>query len=105
MNCGAVRCDDASDDGGSPASEGAGTWSGNISDLIGFKIIDENDGEIGVLKEVLTTSANDVYVVDLGNSKEVLIPAVKEFIIDIDSQENKIFVKLIEGMLSWSLKY
>src|SRR5699024_3460264 len=71
-----------------------------ISDLIGFKIIDENDGEIGVLKEVLTTYANDVYVVDLGNSKEVLIPAVKEFIIDIDSQENKIFVKLIEGMLS-----
>lgn len=76
-----------------------------ISDLIGFEIIDEKDGKIGTLKEVLTTSANDVYVVDLGNNKEALIPAVKEFIVNIDTEENRIFVKLIEGMLLWSLKY
>lgn len=70
-----------------------------ISDLIGLDVIDKNHGKIGVLKEVLETSANDVYLVDLGNNQEVLIPAVKEFVEDIDIENNIISVKLIEGML------
>ncbi len=60
-----------------------------IHDLIGSKVF-RNETEFGVIKDVLTYPANDVYVID-NNGKEILIPAALEFIESFDS-ENKILV-------------
>ncbi|MGO1367895.1 MAG: ribosome maturation factor RimM [Senegalia sp. (in: firmicutes)] len=54
--------------------------------------------EIGIVKDVLSPGANDVYVVD-GKEKDHLIPAVKEFIKDINLDEGHIIIKPIEGLL------
>lgn len=70
-----------------------------VKDLIGAKIYDKSDGYIGILKDVISSSANDVYVIDNLKEGEILIPAVKEFILEIDIEKKIIIVKLIEGMI------
>ena len=71
-----------------------------ITDIIDALVVDEAGNEIGVLAEVLLTGANDVYVIKTKEDKEILVPAIKQCIIDINIEEQKIVVRLMEGMLS-----
>lgn len=71
-----------------------------IFDIIGCKVIDTNNNEIGIVTEVLTNISNDVYVVkDLHSHKEHLIPAVKQFVKKISIEEKKIVIEPIEGLI------
>ena len=68
-----------------------------IIDLVGLPVIDVDSGvEYGTVSEVFNTGASDIYTVKtpLG---ERMIPAVPEFIIEIDTDKG-IFVRPIEGM-------
>ena len=47
-----------------------------ITDLIGLSVADDKGLELGTVKDVLVTGANDVYVVELKNGKELLLPAI-----------------------------
>ena len=67
-----------------------------IADLLGASVVDEQGAEIGRLTEVLDLPASQVYVVQ--GETEHTIPAVPEFILDIDADEKLIRVHLIEGM-------
>ncbi|NLM06395.1 MAG: 16S rRNA processing protein RimM [Tissierellia bacterium] len=67
-------------------------------DLIGSRVYDEERKELGELIDIIETLANDVYVIK-NKEKEFMVPAVKEFIIDVDVDNKKLVVKLIEGML------
>ena len=60
-----------------------------IADLIGLDIYLENGEKFGVLKDVMETGANDVYIVETEEGKEVLIPAIHECVLDIDVEENR----------------
>ena len=53
----------------------------------------------GTLKDVMETGANDVYVVELPDHQEVLLPAIKECILDVDLEENVMTVHLMKGLL------
>ena len=68
-----------------------------IADLLGLPVYD-GETPIGRLTDVMSTPANDVYVVKGKDGQEHLIPAVPEFILDIDADEKTIRVHLIEGM-------
>ncbi len=70
-----------------------------IADLIGIKVICDDGKELGVLKEVMPTGANDVYVVSMDEDKEVLIPAIKDCILDVDVEEGFMKVHLLDGLL------
>ena len=71
-----------------------------LRDLIGMKVVDEGSyGEIGVLKDVIQNSAQDIYVVKRKAGSDVLIPAVKEFIAEIDEEERVIRTRLIPGFI------
>lgn len=71
-----------------------------IKDLIGIKIVDETtDIEIGSLADVLQNSAQDLYKVALTKGGETLIPAVEEFVKEINVKDGYIKVKLIPGLL------
>ena len=59
-------------------------------------MIDENNQKLGVLREVLSPSLQQVYVVD--GDREIMIPAVPEFILETNVTEGYIKVRLIEGM-------
>ena len=66
--------------------------------LIGLTVV-ADEQEIGIVKEVIETGANDVYVVDGDRYGEVLIPAHEETIIKIDFDTEIITMSLPEGLL------
>ena len=66
-----------------------------IADLIGLPVFADGK-EIGQLKDVYIGPANDVYIVK--GEKEYMIPAVSEFLEDVNVDEGYIKVKLLEGM-------
>ena len=70
-----------------------------IFDLIDSVVLTEDDQELGVLSEIITTAANDVYVVKTPAGKEVLIPSIPECILNVDVSSKKIIVHLLEGLL------
>ncbi len=70
-----------------------------IFDLIDSVVVTEDGKELGVLTEILTTAANDVYVVKTPEAKEVLLPSIKECILNIDVENKKITVHLLNGLL------
>lgn len=64
------------------------------------KVYDTSSNYIGILVDVMQGASNDVYVVrDTNKGKEYLIPAVKEFIIDVNIEEKSIVIDPIEGMI------
>ena len=67
-----------------------------IADLIGARVVDESGAEVGTLTEVLDMPAGQVYTVQ--GETEHSIPAVPEFVLDIDADAGVIRVHLIEGM-------
>ncbi|MBO5565498.1 MAG: 16S rRNA processing protein RimM [Lachnospiraceae bacterium] len=69
-----------------------------IPDLIGLKVIDEKEEELGVLKDVLATGANDVYIVDTKEGRDLLIPAIPECILDVNVEEGFMKVHLLDGL-------
>jgi 16S rRNA processing protein RimM len=69
-----------------------------IHDLIGLQVFDINGNYLGPLKDVFQMGGNDVYRVNDGK-REILIPAVSEFVKEISLTEKKITVQLIEGMV------
>ena len=70
-----------------------------IADLIGMKVYTEDESYLGVLKDVLATGANDVYEVNMENGKDVLIPAIRQCILDVDVENGVMKVHLLEGLL------
>ena len=68
-----------------------------ISDLEGLNVY-ENDEKIGTLAEVLRTGANDVYRIERTDGSEVLLPAIKQCILNVDIKEGRIDVSVMEGL-------
>lgn len=71
-----------------------------IFDLMDCEVIDISGKKLGYLTNVLQYASNDVYAVKNKN-KEFLIPAVKEFIKEVNIEEKRIIVRTIEGMIEW----
>jgi len=70
-----------------------------IYDLLNSEVFTDTGEKLGILTEVMTSAANDVYVVKMENGKEVLLPAINECILDIDVDNKKIIVHLMKGLL------
>ncbi|MCM1050034.1 MAG: ribosome maturation factor RimM [Clostridiales bacterium] len=71
-----------------------------IADMLGMKVETEDGSPFGILKDVLTTGANDVYVVEMEDGKEALLPAIKECILNIDMENAVMTVHIMDGLLS-----
>ena len=71
-----------------------------IGDLIGMEVYtDDSEERFGVLKDVMETGANEVHIITSENHGEVLLPAIRECILDIDVEAKKMKVHLMEGLL------
>ena len=70
-----------------------------IADLIGMQVFTEDGNLLGKLTDVLQTGANDVYEVSMEDGKTVLIPAIRQCILDVDTVGEKMTVHLLEGLL------
>ena len=70
-----------------------------ITDLIGLTVVDEKEEILGSVKDVLKTGANDVYVVELTSKKELLLPAIKDCILDVDLDNGRMKVHVLDGLM------
>ena len=70
-----------------------------IADLLGMSVVLEDGQESGTLKDVMETGANDVYIIDSAEHGEVLLPAIKECILDVDLEKNVMTIHLMKGLI------
>ena len=71
-----------------------------IADLIGLKVLDadQSDEEIGTLEDVMSTGANDVYVIRKTSGEELLLPAIKQCVLEVNVMDGFVRVHLLEGL-------
>lgn len=70
-----------------------------ICDLIGLDVVTEDGNKLGILTDIMTSAANDVYVVQTENKKEILIPSIEQCILDVNLEDKKITVHLLDGLV------
>ncbi|MEN6520283.1 MAG: ribosome maturation factor RimM [Armatimonadota bacterium] len=66
-----------------------------VHDILGLDVYTTDGENIGKVTDVLQGAGNDIYV-----TPKAMIPAVKEFVQEIDLAGGKMIVKLIDGMIS-----
>jgi len=67
-------------------------------EILGLKVVDENDSPLGELVEILVTGANDVYIVRDASGKEILLPNIPSVILDLNFDRRTLKVHLLEGL-------
>ncbi|MBR1476786.1 MAG: 16S rRNA processing protein RimM [Lachnospiraceae bacterium] len=72
-----------------------------IADLIGLRAVEENTDFEGEVTDVIQTGANDVYVIEYGSDekKELLLPAIKECIEEVNVDDGYIKIHILDGLL------
>ncbi len=70
-----------------------------VADLIGMKVVTEDGALLGDLKDVMATGANDVYVVEREDGSKILLPAIKECVLNIDMEQGVVTVHIMDGLL------
>ena len=63
-----------------------------------MQVVSEDGEALGAIAEILDTSANDVYVVRGESERDMLIPAIREFVLDVDVEAGLMTVRLVDGM-------
>lgn len=69
-----------------------------IADLLGLEVYTEEGELLGKVDDIFPTGANDVYVVKDEMGKQILLPSIPEVLKEIDLENEKIIVHLIEGL-------
>ena len=69
-----------------------------LADILGMPVEDETGRALGKIREVLQTGANDVYILDRPDGRELLLPAIPSCILDIDFEAGRMRVHLLDGL-------
>lgn len=77
----------------------AGEGEHYLFELIGFNVEDQEGNQVGTLKGMMGEGESALYVVHDEQEKEILIPAVREWVLKIDKENKKIVVKVLEGLI------
>lgn len=70
-----------------------------IDEIEGLRVVDAAGNEIGTVREVLRTGANDVYIIDRGDERDLLVPALRDVVLSIDTDLGQMTVDLPHGLL------
>ncbi|MCM3441122.1 ribosome maturation factor RimM [Metabacillus halosaccharovorans] len=68
-------------------------------EIIGCKMYSDSGEEIGTIREILATGANDVWVIQRKAGKDLLVPYIDEIVKEINIDEKKIVITPMEGLL------
>ena len=69
-----------------------------IADLIGCEVYEDNGKMLGKISDVFNTGANDIYAVSAPERKDLLIPVTDETVIDVNIEDKRVTVHLLEGL-------
>ena len=70
-----------------------------IADLIGINVYDDNGNFLGKVNDIYNNKVHDIYVIKDDLGKQILLPSTNEVIKQINIDENKIIVHLIDGLI------
>ena len=69
-----------------------------IFDIVGLKVYTDENELLGKVEDVINTGSNDVYIVKNKDRKEILIPAIREVVKNIDLKRKRIIINVIDGL-------
>jgi len=67
--------------------------------IIGMQVVGEDGAALGAITEIIETGANDVYVIKNAENREILIPALKQVLLDINLETKMMRVHLLPGLV------
>lgn len=70
-----------------------------IHDIVGVEVVSEAGDVLGAVSGVMQLPGHDVLVVARPNADDALIPAVEEFVVDLDLESGRLVLRPIEGLL------
>lgn len=70
-----------------------------IVDLLGLEVYTDEQILLGILEDIFNTGSNDIYVVKSSDGKQILLPAIKDVVKNIDIENKKITVHIIPGLI------
>lgn len=70
-----------------------------IVDLLGLEVYTDEQILLGILEDIFNTGSNDIYVVKSSDGKQILLPAIKDVVKNIDIENKKIIVHIIPGLI------
>lgn len=66
--------------------------------IIGLKVIDENEHYLGTIKEIMSPGANDVWIVEKPNKAELLLPVIDDVIKSVDLDKQEVHIEMMDGL-------
>ena len=70
-----------------------------IVDMVGLEVYTDEGEKLGILDDIFNSGSSDIYVVKNELGKQILLPAIKKVIKNIDMENRKITVHLIKGLM------
>ena len=70
-----------------------------IVDMVGLEVYTDEGEKLGILDDIFNSGSSDIYVVKNELGKQILLPAIKDVIKNIDMENRKITVHLIKGLM------
>lgn len=70
-----------------------------ICDIIGAEVVEENGEKIGTVKDVMETGANNVFVIEREDGKELLFPSIPECIRQVDVENKRVVAHIMPGLM------
>lgn len=70
-----------------------------IVDVLGSDVITDDGIHLGKVEDIYSTGSKDIYVVKDELGKQILLPSIKEVILDIDIKKQVVTVHLIKGLV------
>ncbi|WEG11607.1 ribosome maturation factor RimM [Pullulanibacillus sp. KACC 23026] len=68
-------------------------------EIIGCVVETEEGKVLGKIKEILSTGANDVWVIQRPKKKDLLIPYIEDVVKDVDLETKKVIIHVMEGLI------
>jgi len=68
-------------------------------DILGLRVLTLQNQEIGTIVDIMETGSNDVYVIKDADSHQVLIPAIKEVVKQVDLIRHVMYIEPMAGLL------
>ena len=69
-----------------------------VADLYDIEVYEDNGEKLGILVDVIETGSNDVYTIKCVDGSELLLPAIKQCILDVDIECRKMTVHVMDGL-------
>ena len=73
-------------------------------DIVGFRVVDERVGEIGIIDRVDSTTENVLFIVRTPDGEEVYIPAADDFVAAIDEEKREVITTLPDELIQLNIK-